>query len=80
FNFNALYYRVVALYPSASSITLYNKKEGSFNRVFIFYTNNRKYVIIRLLFLLAGLARLIINSKVITIKFYRFYTKVISKK
>lgn len=42
FDFDALCRRVVALCPGASSVTCYGKKEGGFNRVFIFHTDNAR--------------------------------------
>jgi hypothetical protein len=62
----------VALCPGTSSITSYDKKEGGFNRVFIFHTDNGKRVVARLPFSLAGPPRWTTNSEVATIKFCRF--------
>jgi hypothetical protein len=62
----------VTLCPGASSVTSYDKKEGGFNRVFIFHTDNAKRVVARLPFALAGPPRLTTNSEVATIKYRRF--------
>lgn len=80
FDFDALRRRVVALCPGVSSITSYDRKEGGFNRVFIFHTDNGKRMIARLPFLLAGPPRLTTNSEVATIKFRRFCTKLVGQK
>jgi hypothetical protein len=76
FDFDALCRRVLALCPGASSVTSYDKKEGGFNRVFIFYTDNAKRIVARLPFALAGPSRLTTNSEVATIKYRRFCTKL----
>jgi hypothetical protein len=60
---------VIELCPGAVSITTYEKKEGGFNRVFIFTTNNAKRVVARLPFALAGPSRLTTSSEVATIKY-----------
>jgi hypothetical protein len=57
FDFDALCRRVLALCPGASSVTSYDKKEGGFNRVFIFHTDNAKRIVARLPFALAGPSR-----------------------
>jgi hypothetical protein len=51
---------------------MYEKKEGGFNRVFIFTTDNAKRVIARLPSKLAGPPRLTTNSEVATIKYREF--------
>jgi hypothetical protein len=79
FDFDALCRRVVALCPGATSITSYIKKEGGFNRVFIFHTNDAKRVVARLPFALAGPSRLTTNSEVATVKYCRFYTEMIGQ-
>lgn len=71
FDFDALRRRVLALCPGASSVTSYDKKEGGFNRVFIFHTDNAKRIVARLPFALAGPPRLTTNSEVATIKYRR---------
>jgi hypothetical protein len=72
FNFDALCRRVVELCPGAVSITTYEKKEGGFNRVFFFTTDNAKRVVARLPFTLAGPPRLTTSSEVATIKYREF--------
>ena len=79
FDFDALSRRVVALCPGASSIISYEKKEGGFNRVFIFHTDNAKRVVARLPFALAGPQRLTTNSEVATIQFRKSCSKMISQ-
>ena len=72
FDFDALCRRVIELCPGAVSIATYDKKEGGFNRVFIFTTDNAKRVIARLPFKLAGPPGLTTNSEVATIKYREF--------
>jgi len=72
FDFDALCRRVVELCPEAISIVTYDKKEGGFNRVFIFTTDNAKRVVARLPFAFAGPPTLTINSEVATIKYREF--------
>lgn len=79
FDFDALCRRVVALCPGANSVTSYGKKEGGFNRVFIFRTDNAKHVVARLPFPVAGPRRLITNSEVATIRFCKSQFKMIQQ-
>jgi hypothetical protein len=72
FDFDALCRRIIELCPGASSITSYDKKEGGFNRVFIFHTDTAKRIVARLPFELAGPSRLTTNSEVATIKYRTF--------
>lgn len=72
FDFDALCCRIIALCPGASSITSYDKKEGGYNRVFIFNTDNARRVVARLPFPMAGPRRLLTNSEVATIKFCKW--------
>lgn len=72
FDFDALCRRIVELCPGALSLATYNKKEGGFNRVFIFTTDNVKRVAARLPFAPAGPPRLTTNSEVATIKYREF--------
>jgi hypothetical protein len=72
FDFDALCRRVVELCPGAVSIATYDKKEGGFNRVFIFTTDTAKRVVARLPFAFAGPPRLTTNSEVATIKYCKF--------
>jgi hypothetical protein len=68
FNFDALCRRVIELCPGAVSIAGYDKKEGGYNRVFIFTTDNTQRIVARPPFAL-GPARLTTNSEVATIKY-----------
>lgn len=72
FNYSALCKRVIALCPGAKSIASYEKKEGGYNRVFIFTMNNKRRVVARLPTRLSGPPRLTTNSEVATIKYCRF--------
>jgi hypothetical protein len=72
FDFDALCRRDVELCPGAVSIVTYDKKEGGFNRVFIFTTDNAKLVVARLPFALAGPRRFTTDSEVATIKYREF--------
>jgi hypothetical protein len=72
FNFDVLCRKVLELCPEASSITTYEKKEGGFNRVFVFTLDNAKRVVARLPFALAGPPKLATVSEVATIKYREF--------
>ncbi|ELR03153.1 hypothetical protein GMDG_05982 [Pseudogymnoascus destructans 20631-21] len=76
FDFDALCRRVIELCPGATSIATYDKKEGGFNRVFIFSTNNAETVVARLPFALAGPPCLATNSEVATIKYLQTNTSI----
>ncbi|CBX94798.1 predicted protein [Plenodomus lingam JN3] len=81
FDFDALRRKVLTLYcPGASSITSYDKKEGGFNRVFIFHTDNAKRIVARLPFALAGPSSLTTNSEVATIKYRRLHSAMLEQK
>lgn len=54
FYFDALCKRVIELCPGATSIAKCDKKEGGFNRVFIFTTDNAETVVAKLPFTFAG--------------------------
>lgn len=69
FDFDALRRKVIELCPGAASITNYEKKEGGFNRVFIFTTDNAKRVVARLPFAFAGPPMLTTNSEVATVQY-----------
>ena len=71
FDFNALRTRVLELSPGAASITSYEKKEGGYNRVFIFTCDNSRRVVARIPTSVAGPARLTTNSEVATISYSR---------
>ena len=71
FDFNALRTKVLELSPGAASITNYEKKEGGYNRVFIFTCDNSRRVVARIPTSVAGPARLTTNSEVATIRYSR---------
>jgi hypothetical protein len=66
FNFNSLCQKVIALCLGAVSIAKYDKKEGGFNRVFIFTTDNAKRIVARLPFSIAAPPGLRTNSEIAT--------------
>lgn len=68
FNFDELRKRVIELCYGAASITSYEKKEGGFNRIFIFTCDNGKRIVARLPTRVAGPLKLTTNSKVAIIK------------
>ncbi|KAH7091577.1 kinase-like domain-containing protein [Paraphoma chrysanthemicola] len=76
FDFDALRRKVIELCPGANSITSYSKKEGGFNRVFIFHTDNEKRLVARLPFPVAGPQRLVTSSEVATIQFLQANTSI----
>ena len=71
FNFEMLCCIVLGLCPGSTSIASCDKKEGGFNRVFIFTTDNAKRIVARLLFAHAGPPKLTTNSEVATINYCR---------
>lgn len=68
-DFEALCRRVVDICPGADSILTFEKKEGGFNRVFVFKTNNEKKVVAKLPFTNAGPRQLTTRSEVATIQY-----------
>ena len=72
FNFDALCQRVVQFSPGADHIVDCEKKEGGFNRVFIFTMDTGTRIVARLPFESAGPAKLATASKVATIRFCKF--------
>jgi hypothetical protein len=66
---------VLELCPGADSVTTYEKKEGGFNKVFIFTLDNAKRVVARLPFALAGPPKLATISEVATIKYCKFESR-----
>ena len=72
FDFHSLCRHIVQICPGATSIVSYEKKEGGFNRVFLFVLDNGKRIVAKIPFSLAGPPRLATNSEVATIK-YRGY-------
>lgn len=69
FDFDALCRLVVSKCPGAESISSYVKKEGGFNRVFVFKTNNGKGMVAKLPFPIAGPAQLTTQSEVATMRY-----------
>lgn len=69
FDFDQLRKRVLELCHGAVSIASYEKKEGGFNRVFVFTCDNKRRVVARLPTRLAGPCKLTTNSEVATIKY-----------
>ena len=76
FNFDALCKRAVELCPGAVSIASYEKKEGGYNKVFIFTMNDRSRVVARLPTSISGPPRLTTNSEVATIKYCQLRASV----
>ena len=79
FDFDALRKRVLELCPGALAIARCEKKEGGYNRVFIFTCDNAKRLVARLPTFVAGPARLTTNSEVATIRYgeleYPYYAR-----
>ena len=73
-DFDALRRRVVELCPGATSIASYEKKDGGYNRVFIFTCDNARRVVARLPTSVAGPASLTTNSEVATINYGKIET------
>lgn len=69
FDFEALSRRVVDLSPGASSIRDCIKKEGGFNRVFLFTTDNGQRLVAKLPFTIAGPQKLTTQSEVATMHY-----------
>nr|POE75562.1 altered inheritance of mitochondria protein 9, mitochondrial [Quercus suber] len=76
FDFNALCRRVVQVCDGSSSIKSCSKKEGGFNRVFLFVLDNDQHVVARLPFSLSGPCSLLTNSEVATIKYLQSRTEI----
>ncbi len=72
FDFEALCRRVIELCPGAVSVSSCEKKEGGFNRVFIFTTDNGQRLVARLPFALAGPSRMTTQSEVATVRYGKF--------
>lgn len=68
-NFDELCRKIVDLSNGAISIKKCEKKEGGFNRVFIFTMDDSSRVVARLPFTLAGPAKLATASEVATIQY-----------
>ncbi|KAI4098433.1 MAG: hypothetical protein LQ339_006404 [Xanthoria mediterranea] len=76
FDFAALCKRATELCPGATFIVTCEKKEGGYNRVFIFTMNNKSRVVARLPTRIAGPPKLITNSEVATIKYLKSSTRI----
>lgn len=73
FDFAALCKRAIELCPGAMSIASYEKKEGGYNKVFIFTMNDARRVVARLPTRISGPPRLTTNSEVATITYCGFW-------
>ncbi|KAL8993080.1 MAG: hypothetical protein Q9169_006615, partial [Polycauliona sp. 2 TL-2023] len=69
FDFAALCERMVDLSPGATSIASYEKREGGYNKVFIFTMDNTSRIVARLPTRIAGPPGLATSSEVATIKY-----------
>lgn len=69
FDFEALCRRVIELCPGAASVSRCKKKEGGFNRVFVFTTDNGRRLVARLPFPIAGPPKITTQSEVATIRY-----------
>ncbi|KAJ5225025.1 hypothetical protein N7468_006250 [Penicillium chermesinum] len=76
FHFDELCRKIVGLSDGKRSIKNCEKKEGGFNRVFIFTMDDGSRVVARLPFTLAGPARLATASEVATIQYLQRKTSV----
>ncbi|KAH7371718.1 kinase-like domain-containing protein [Pyrenochaeta sp. MPI-SDFR-AT-0127] len=76
FNFTALCAKAVNACTGATKVIRYEKKEGGFNRVFLFYLDNGARVVARVPFHIAGPRRLTTNSEVATMTYIRSFTKI----
>lgn len=76
FDFEALSRRVVDLSPGASSIRECIKKEGGFNRVFLFTTDNGQRLVAKLPFTIAGPQKLTTQSEVATMHYIQTKTEI----
>lgn len=68
-NFDKLCRKIVDLFNGSKSIKKCAKKEGGFNRVFIFTMDDSSRVVARLPFTLAGPAKLATASEMATIQY-----------
>ena len=69
FDFTALCKTALKLCPGALSIASYEKKEGGYNKVFIFTMDNASRIVARLPTRISGPPRLTTNSEVATIEY-----------
>ncbi|KAJ5629939.1 hypothetical protein N7528_003596 [Penicillium herquei] len=75
-NFELLCRKVIEISNGAESIVSCEKKEGGFNRVFIFTMDDGSRVIARLPFVISGPARLTTASEVATIHYLETNTSI----
>jgi len=76
FDFAALCAKAVNVSAGATEVVRYEKKEGGFNRVFLFYLDNGARVVARVPYRIAGPQRLTTNSEVATMAYVRSFTKI----
>jgi len=69
FDFAALCAKAVNVSAGATEVVRYEKKEGGFNRVFLFYLDNGARVVARVPYRIAGPQRLTTNSEVATMAY-----------
>ena len=75
FDFEALCSKVAKSCPGASRVVGYEKREGGFNRVFLFSLNNGQSIVAKVPFPLAGPLQLTTASEVATMQ-YRMYKQL----
>ncbi|EDN08148.1 predicted protein [Histoplasma mississippiense (nom. inval.)] len=71
FDFTALCDRAIRVCPGATKVVGYEKREGGFNRVFIFAMDNGSCVVARLPTSIAGAPKLTTNSEVATMTYLK---------
>ena len=69
FDFQALCEQAIACSSGAKRVDRVEKKEGSYNRVFVFYLDNGKKLVGRIPTSAAGPAKFLTNSEVATIAY-----------
>lgn len=69
FDFSALYDRAIRVCPGATKVVKCEKREGGFNRVFLFAMDNGSGVVARVPTGIAGPPRLTTNSEVATMTY-----------
>lgn len=69
FDFSALQYRAISVCPGATKVVKCEKREGGFNRVFVFTMDNGSGVVTRVPTGIAGPRRLTTNSEVATMTY-----------
>ncbi|PYI05287.1 hypothetical protein BO78DRAFT_318249, partial [Aspergillus sclerotiicarbonarius CBS 121057] len=76
FDFDALCWRIISLFPDSDPISKCEKVEGRSNRVFIFTLNNGKRVVAKLPFRSAGPPSLTTRSEIATASFLEEHTPI----